>query len=313
MPKRTNPFQELVAMIQRAFAPAGAKITESALVNVPFNSDTREIDVLIEAPPGSAHLKIAVEAKDEGRKMDSTKFESLLGKYLVRGGVEVDKLIVITHRGFSKPVIQRAKLLGIELFTLNQAFGVDWANLYPQKLQVKFAPHLAEVKVEPEIPEDVLTNVLNEGHVYCLAHGTDKGTLPQFIMDFLARTVFPEHPNLMLELEQKAASEPSGQAKADFTLPLTHQHIIRFGTHDYPLGILRFAIHLANGVGSMKYGMCNLTSPDGKTTGVPYAEAVAAGKKIRFVMPEWPNSPQIIMRVDDADPGNAKNKPGPSC
>jgi len=34
MPERTNEFQELVALIQRALAPHGATVSESALVEV---------------------------------------------------------------------------------------------------------------------------------------------------------------------------------------------------------------------------------------------------------------------------------------
>jgi hypothetical protein len=73
MPKRTNDFQQLVHMIQLAFAPTGAKVTESVL------DHTREIDVLIEAPVGPYHVKIAVEAKDQKRPLDVSVIEEMVG------------------------------------------------------------------------------------------------------------------------------------------------------------------------------------------------------------------------------------------
>jgi hypothetical protein len=100
MPKRTNDFQELVALVQKALAPDGAVVTESALVEAGCDGETREIDVLIDTKVGEYRIRIAVEAKDEGRPMDSTRFESIIGKYLVEGGVRVNKVAVITHQGF---------------------------------------------------------------------------------------------------------------------------------------------------------------------------------------------------------------------
>ncbi len=100
MPKRTNEFQELVALVQRALAPEGAIVTESALVEDSSGANMREIDVLVDTTVGEYRIRIAVEAKDEGRPMDSTKFESIAGKYFLEGGVKVNKVVVITHRGF---------------------------------------------------------------------------------------------------------------------------------------------------------------------------------------------------------------------
>ena len=109
MPQRTNAFQELVSLVQKALAPAGAVVTDSALLDVAGMSEPREIDVLIETDVGPYRIKIAVEARDHQRKMDSTQFESLIGKYLGEGGVKVNKIVIVTHNGFFEPVVQRAE------------------------------------------------------------------------------------------------------------------------------------------------------------------------------------------------------------
>lgn len=149
MPKRTNDFQDLVAIIHRALAPKGAVVTESALVETGTAGETREIDVLIETKIVEYRMKIAVEAKDEHRPMDSTKFESIVGKYLVDGGVKVNKVVVVTHHGFYEPVIERAKKLGIELLTLTEAKEVDWSQFRPPGNSFKCNVDFRNFQVEP--------------------------------------------------------------------------------------------------------------------------------------------------------------------
>src|SRR5207245_10108016 len=85
MPRRTNDFQELVSLVQKALVPTGAVVTDSALVGIPGMSEPREIDVLIETAVGPYRITIAVEARDHRRKMDSTKMESLIRKYMGSG------------------------------------------------------------------------------------------------------------------------------------------------------------------------------------------------------------------------------------
>src|SRR5947209_8616319 len=102
MPKRCNDFQNLVTLIQEALVPLGAKVTPSAMVPGPSSGTLREIDILIETPVGPYDIKIAVEAKDEGRKMDATKIEAIIGKYRGRGSLVVNKVVVVAHRGFTE-------------------------------------------------------------------------------------------------------------------------------------------------------------------------------------------------------------------
>jgi hypothetical protein len=81
MPQRTNEFQNLVSLIQKALAPKSAKVTDSAMVEVDGLGTLREVDVLIEGAFGPYTIKIAVEATDRGRKLTLQQFDSLVGKY----------------------------------------------------------------------------------------------------------------------------------------------------------------------------------------------------------------------------------------
>ena len=133
MPRRTNDFQKLVTLVQKALAPKGAKVTESFLMELPGTGEAREIDVLIETSVGPYRIKIAVEAKDHYRKMDSTQFEAILGKYS-EGGVKVDKIVVVTSSGFYQPVIERARnwvLISSSSNKLKELNGTNWCLHVP--------------------------------------------------------------------------------------------------------------------------------------------------------------------------------------
>ena len=144
MPQRTNEFQELVALVQRALAQTGARVTPSAMVDVPGQNGPREIDVLIESGVGPYRIAIAVEAKDERRKMDQTRLEQLLGKYQSEGSIKVNKVVIITHQGFLQPAIDRAKQFGdqVELLTYKEAESFDWLKLGPKPIPFRFAQAL---------------------------------------------------------------------------------------------------------------------------------------------------------------------------
>jgi hypothetical protein len=297
MPKRTNDFQQLVAMIQRSFAPQGAKVTESALIDVPGISDGRVIDVLIESALGPYAMKIAVEAKDEGRMMDSTKFESILGKYCVEGGVKVNKIVIIAHRGFYQPVIDRAKKLDIDLYTLEQAYEVDWDNKYPRQLHLQTPPHLCGFEIHPPLRGQDLQLVLKEGNVTC-HHGHNHGSLSHFVLNQGIGNALKQKPSLFADLHRKAISQANGEAKITIECAPDHPVQLRYRSEVYAIDSFKFQVHAISAVGQMTYSMCRLTSTEGKEVEMPFGETLIAGKRIRMLMPEGMKSPRIILRID---------------
>lgn len=236
MPKRTNDFQELVAIIHRALAPKGAVITESALVETGTSGETREIDVLIETKVVEYRMKIAVEAKDEHRPMDSTKFESIIGKYLVEGGVKVNKVVVVTHHGFYQPVIERAQKLGIELLTLTEAKDVDWSQFRPPG---RFACNIEfrNFQVEPSV--EITEAQLATAQIICSC-GRRYGQLINFAQHHFQHSV-SRHAALLSSVEAEVVS--TGEDKvAHFDLPLgTGDHKFRLILADNSVELTRFA------------------------------------------------------------------------
>ncbi len=120
MPARTNEFQEVVASIQRLYAPSGAKITSPALIQMRPDEDPREIDILVEFEANLSPFRLAVEARGTStRKIGSQTVEEYIGKYLSRGGIHVDKVMIV-GKSFYKPALRRAKEVGFIACTLEE-------------------------------------------------------------------------------------------------------------------------------------------------------------------------------------------------
>jgi hypothetical protein len=118
MPQRSNDFQYLVELIHRLYAPQGAIVTPSAMVEPTVGGDAREVDVLVEYQTNLYPVKIAIEAKDRSRPIDVTGIEQYIGKYNSNGGIVVDKVIIVA-KSFSESARKKAKLFGFNLHTIN--------------------------------------------------------------------------------------------------------------------------------------------------------------------------------------------------
>ena len=164
MPKRTNPFQELVALIELAFAQPGDKITASVEEKVVGLTKPREIDIVRETTAGQKRIKVTFEAKDESRPFDVTDVESYIGKYFGRGNVKTDVLVIVTRRGFTKTAREKAALYAgeITLLTLDEAKSFDWASLPQhasfaknQTLHFRPAAHVCQIRFKPPIDQEL--------------------------------------------------------------------------------------------------------------------------------------------------------------
>ena len=226
MPKRTNSFQNLVTLVQEALVPTG-KVIASHMVPGLTPGKFREIDVYIETAIGPYSIKIAVEAKDESRKFDVTSMEEIVGKYRGRNNVSVDKVVVVTHRGFTPESEALAGAERIECMTLSEAEGHDWLGIVtcpvhgpvvrsftgPQPFILKMDPHVDYVGVDPPIGSDEENRAaVTEGRLLCRCHGNDCGNLMGLAHAYLFREVLP-NPEIIRKLKE-VASEGRGQPRS---------------------------------------------------------------------------------------------------
>lgn len=104
MPKRTNTFQEVVAVVQTHMA-SDAVIEESAMVTPISGGAPREVDVLVTSAVGQHSVVVAVEASAKGRRASVEWVEQLLKKH---EDLPTNKLVLYSSSGFTKAAHAKA-------------------------------------------------------------------------------------------------------------------------------------------------------------------------------------------------------------
>lgn len=122
MPKRSNEFQKLIALINGCLRGTG-RVQESALLIDKTNGQEREVDILISSKIAEYPVNISVEVTARTRKADSTWVEEMHAKHM---HLPTDKLVLVSRSGFYDPAVEKAKFLGIETITFEEAMETDW-------------------------------------------------------------------------------------------------------------------------------------------------------------------------------------------
>ncbi len=287
MPKRTNEFQQLVALIERALAPRGARITESAELSAENETATREIDVLIEDSVGPYTLKIAVEAKDEQRKMDLTKFESIIGKYSPGSGVHVNQVVVISRNGFSKRVLERAAQENILLFTLKEAMLAPWAKIQ-QRIALSIPPHIAGMELVPSPPNTQSTSMVYSWRIVCKCCGRDHGSPRKLAHDVFLNQEFQHSLRV-------AASKANSTVCTKLVWTFGPNLRLSDGTTTLPIEQLAVHVHC-----TYVRGLLAVKAYERGDKTIHHLSGDFAGTKIDFVLPEGLASHQIAVRIVSA-------------
>lgn len=310
MPKRTNPFQELVTLIQEALAPVGATVTPTAMVPGKTSGNLREIDVLVETSVGPFRIKIAVEAKDEGRPLDATRIETIIGKYRGSGAIQVNKIVVIARNGFTEEARTRARDEDIDLLTLNEAKVCKWCRLVPQSFKLHFPPMPVGFELAPALPKSVLaSDWIKKAKFICLCHAYDYGT-PQFwLQQFLFRTILPNQM-LVDKMHDVAANGSSGKSELHLTVPVAN-HILRFDGTDYPAKSATMHFRYVHAQGPITSSVYRMQDENGGQTTVVHSEGTVGGHNIKMLMPLGKPDSRGILKIE-APPLNTDALKGPS-
>jgi hypothetical protein len=125
MPKRTNPFQQLVHLIEHQLAPYEATVTESKEFTDTVTGQQREVDIVIETKVGAHPFVIGIECRDRKRPADAPWIEGIASKHRDIG---THKTVVVSKSGYYKPALKKAEQLKIEALTLQEAGESDWVG-----------------------------------------------------------------------------------------------------------------------------------------------------------------------------------------
>jgi hypothetical protein len=130
MPRRTNVFQEVVAIIHSHMAE-GATVEQSAMLVNRLTKRKREVDVVIRTNAATHEVVVGVEATKGGRMATVEWVECNIGKHQ---NLPTDKLVLVSQSGF-RP--QARELVGdqkaLVVLTEGAAQGTG-------KVTIKFRP-----------------------------------------------------------------------------------------------------------------------------------------------------------------------------
>jgi hypothetical protein len=124
MPRRTNDFQELIALVHRQLAPAGATVTESAIREDAITHQGREVDITIQHEIAGYPVTLVIECRDHDRPQDVVWIEALIGKYLH----QVAHVVAVSSSGFTEQALVKAKAVGIATMTVEAARDTEWST-----------------------------------------------------------------------------------------------------------------------------------------------------------------------------------------
>ncbi len=148
MPKRTTNFQDLIELLERQLAPAGAKVFASKLLKDSRSGEEREVDIVIEVKSGIHPVAIGIEVIEQKRPASSTWIEGIAKKH---EDLAIDKTIAVSRSGFYEPAIKKANAYKIDTLTLKEASELDWKAKIDHMPSVKIVslllPYLTNVTV----------------------------------------------------------------------------------------------------------------------------------------------------------------------
>ena len=125
MPQRSNPFQQLVFLIQNQLE-GQADVFESKLLIDRTTNAEREVDIVIEATVKNTRLVIGIEVTNPtSRNNDVTWVEKMAAKHR---DLPIDKTILVSSREFSASARKKADFYGIQTLTVEKAGSLDWAR-----------------------------------------------------------------------------------------------------------------------------------------------------------------------------------------
>lgn len=124
MPKRSNQFQRLVALLHNTLDKHWT-ITESEMFVHTLTGEKREVDIVCKSKLGNYETIISIECTDTKRPASSTWVESMICKHSF---LPKSKLVLWSGNGFFKPAIKMAEMLNIETVTPQRDVQEEWAK-----------------------------------------------------------------------------------------------------------------------------------------------------------------------------------------
>jgi len=204
MPKRSNLFQDVVAIVQRHLA-GDAEVGESAMLADRVTGQEREVDVVITTRLAGQPITLSFEATSGRRPADVPWVEQTVAKH---ANLPTGTLVLVSEAGFTSPARQLAEVEGAVPMSAEDLSGEDRALQVVTRLQslwpksVALAPQAVVLTVQPP-RGDVVWFRADPGHTLFL----DDGTEVRSVLDGFRTMVDAAWPQLMEQIGLARISE----------------------------------------------------------------------------------------------------------
>ena len=180
MPKRTNPFQQLIYDVHVQLHKGNAQVTESKFLRDRVTGLEREVDIVIEIENGPYRVVIGVECRAHGRKQAIEWVEQAHTKHQNL----TDKLILVSKSGFTPEAIRKAETLGIETITLVEGQPIDWTQVVGKLSRVYMAIPMAHFNYAEVSPPTDTSNLDKTSSIF-IAEGAQQTTVDALALQLL--------------------------------------------------------------------------------------------------------------------------------
>jgi hypothetical protein len=109
VPRRTNTFQQVLALVFWLLAKEGEVVAESEELPDTDTGEMREVDVLVTGRVGGLPITVQIETTTRKRPADVKWVEMEVG---LHESVQTDKLILVSESGFTKRAREKAEATG---------------------------------------------------------------------------------------------------------------------------------------------------------------------------------------------------------
>jgi hypothetical protein len=153
VPKRSNVFQDVVAIIHRHMA-GNATVEESAMLTDRRTGERREVDVVIRQQVAGHEVVVSVEATARRRKATVQWVDQMVATH---EDLPTSELVLVAEAGFAKTAKKRAEAKGVIAIEPEDLSGEDPAFVVVNRLKsvwtktVEMAPE--EVRIGVLLPE----------------------------------------------------------------------------------------------------------------------------------------------------------------
>jgi hypothetical protein len=181
-------FEQLVALIEAHLCPDKAIVKSPDRIPDKITCQLREVDASIRYTIGSVPILITVECRKRSSIQDDTWIEQLAMK---KQKIGANQTIAVSSKGFTRPAIKSAKMLGIELRKLNDLpkkslsewFDFDVPNIQIiqwaiKNIEIRFKTpkKISNLQLSDSINDDILKHKY-DAEILFSNHANDKLTL----------------------------------------------------------------------------------------------------------------------------------------